>query len=305
MIGTFGTHVTGVIKPFLRKGLPFALALLGLVLAPAAVVAQRTPTSSDLKPPIEDLSEIEGEIVWLQGAILRGSPAPYRNPSGPLAAYEQGLLDDEGQLWTMLDNPEGRELRYNPDLRGKKVKIRGWFHAKSYILEVYQWFVGNHPVRADAGFEPPEKKPFNPSMAELIETIPPIPLEPIPGMVLKDDLWLLEEGLDLGIRQSGPPAPTAPTEEAERLKRLIEDIDAGPEPLSDPSAIPEEPPLSMPAPRPEPQGFTPDVPVAPPPPRPTPVPAPPLLNDQGQPLTTPDEFDEALQRELIQQIKPE
>ena len=103
-------------------------ALIALLTATSHLWAQPAsklgPTARDLEPPVQDLETLKGEIVWLQAVLLRGDPTPYRDPRMPLAAYEQGILDEEGKMWTILDTPKGRELRYNPDLRGQRIEVR-------------------------------------------------------------------------------------------------------------------------------------------------------------------------------------
>lgn len=288
------------------------LLLLAFLLALPAP-GQRPASSNDLQFPEQDLDAMEGEIVWLQGAILRGSPQKYRNPQGPLAAYEQGILDENGTLWTFLDTPEGRELRYNPDLRGKKMKIRGWFYPQSKIIEVKEWQAGKHKVRINEEYEPPEKLPFDPVHAETIESIPPIPLQPIEDSILKGDLWLQGEGYDLGLHSGGKIGAASPSLDTLQLKKLLDDLDkelgrrgihpTTQEVQSSPSpALPVVPfikpatseslnPIVVPSPT--------EVTV------PKPPPGPPLLDEEGHPVTRPEDFDEALHRELIQQIVPQ
>jgi hypothetical protein len=283
---------------------------------PLLASAQRIPTEEDLQLPDQDLQEIQGEVVWLQGAIYRGSPQPYRDTGQPLAAYEQGILDETGQLWTILDTPKGRELRYNPDLRGKRINIKGWLHSRSRILDIKDWKTGKHQVRADEEYEPPPKLPFDPFKAETIESIPPIPLKQVDDEEISQDLWLMEEGYDLGVKRSPAKIKSgSPTAESKEIKRLLDTLDQnlkkqllpptnetlkGSSPiaipgatptLNLPSAIQEEPALPS-------TGRKIGEVVLPPPP-----PAP-LTDDQGQPLTNPEDFDKILQKELIQQIAP-
>ena len=288
------------------------LLLLSLSLVSPAP-AQRPATSNDLKFPEQEIETMEGEIVWLQGAILGGNPQQYRNPQGPLAAYEQGILDENGALWTVLDTPEGRELRYNPDLRGKKMKIRGWFHPQSRIIEVKEWQAGKHKVRINEDYEPPERLPFDPVHAETIESIPPIPLQPIEENILKGDLWLQGEGYDLGLHSGGKLGPDSPTVDSLQLKKLLDELDKelgrrGIPPATKEIQTPPSRVLPM-APIVKPATGNSMIPIMVPSPTevtvPKPPPGPPLLDEEGHPVTRPEDFDEALHRELIQQIVPQ
>ncbi len=275
-------------------------------LAASQAQPPRTPGAKDFAFPKQDLEETEGEVVWLQGAILRGNPAPYRNPREPLAAYENGLLDDQGELWTFLDTPKGRELRYSPDLRGKRVYVDGWIHPKSRLLEVESWRVGKHKVRTQEEFEPPEKLPFNPNRAETIESIPPIPLLKVEENSLLQDLWLLEEGYDTGIRANSGGGATSGTNPSDGIDRFLDDLQKNLNPKSGGSANNQEPqPESTPTAAP-PQT---EKPTEVPPPKPlseapNETSAPPGPAPKGEPVNSPEEFDAALQKELIEQISP-
>lgn len=293
------------------------LALLFLLLVSPAL-AQRTPDSDDLQFPEQDTEILEGEVVWLQGAILRGNPQAYRNPEGPLAAYEQGILDASGQLWTILDTPEGREMRYNPDLRGKRLKVRGWLHPQSKIVEVKEWRVGKHKVRVDEDYEPPKKLPFDPTKAETIESLPPLPLRQIEPKTLDEDLWMQGEGYDLGLKSGSKVGSASPTAQSMQLKKLLDELDKELGKRGIPAATPE---VTAPSSRsPEPSApvkqatgesrISPQAPAhsnRPPrmePPAPKRPPGPPLTDEEGNPVTRPEDFDEALRRELIQEITP-
>ncbi len=183
-----------------------------------------SPSDLDFELPLQDLDELEGEIIWLQGGLKRGDPSPYRNPRVPLAAYEQGLLDRDGSLWTFLDNPKGRELRYNKKLRGKGVSIKGWLYDKTQIIEVYSWEDSqSHPVRPDAAYPEPFKVPFQSEVAATIEPIPPVTPE-IPGKeMIGEDMWKQKEGLEL---MDGQPEQALPLlesgENGDLLKRFLE-----------------------------------------------------------------------------------
>ena len=202
--------------------------LLGLLLPP--VYSQSgtpgfTPTDQDFEFPLQDLDEIKGEIIWLQGGLKRGDPSPYQNPLVPLATYEQGLLDRDGKLWTFLDTPKGRELRYNKQLRGKVVVVKGWLYDKSQIIEVYSWKDSqSHPVRLDVEFPNPLRVPFEPEKAETIEPIPPVSPE-VPGKdLIGEDMWKKREGLDLLHSEFDSPIPLpTPSQEGDRLRQFIQE----------------------------------------------------------------------------------
>jgi hypothetical protein len=256
----------------------------------------------DLKFPLKDLEEIPGEVVWIQGAVLRGDPRVYRNPHGPVAAYEQGLLDEEGMVWTFLDTPHGRELRYNPELRGQQVEIRGWAYPQTRIIEVHSWQDSNrHPVRVREDFPEPEKIPFDPTKAERIETIRPAAPSKISPDLLDRGMWEIQEGMRIDTTGEALPTPIPLSPGAEELNRLLEE-----DPPADREPPDQEPPNV--APQPLPEALPPSLPgqtnVTPPPPPPgrglPPSPQPRILNPEGQPLASPEEFDAALQKALLE-----
>jgi hypothetical protein len=271
----------------------------------------RRVTDQDFKLPLQDLEELEGEVVWLQGALSKGDPIPYRNPIGPVAAYEQGLLDDNQELWTFLDNPKGRELRYNPDLRGQRIVVKGWQYEKSKILEVYSWEDRHsHPVRLNEEFPEPERIPFDPEKAESIEVRSPVRVMSVSRELTDRSLWETGEGTVLQIdpNQVGPLLKSS-TAEGQMDRLLGAEVPASASPVAAPPAV--EPSPSEPAapekpgnkdtedsvPRPE----TPRPPERKPSPadRPSPIePVQPSIG--GEPLTTPEEFDEALEESLIE-----
>ncbi|MCB9783960.1 MAG: hypothetical protein H6751_13425 [Candidatus Omnitrophica bacterium] len=188
-----------------------------------------SPSAQDFEFPLQDLDEIKGEIIWLQGGLKRGDPTPYQNPLVPLAAYEQGLLDRDGNLWTFLDNPKGRELRYNKQLRGKEVTVKGWLYDKTQIVEVYSWRDSQaHPVRLDMEYPEPVKVPFEPDKAETIEPIPPVNPE-VPGKgMIGEDMWKQKEGLDLiEGKEVAPPSLPDSGQEADLLKRFLDETGSG------------------------------------------------------------------------------
>lgn len=202
-----------------------------------------TPSEGDFEFPIQDLRELKGEIIWLQGGLKRGDVTPYRNPLVPLASYEQGLLDAEGNLWTFLDNPKGRELRYNKLLRGKSVAVKGWLYDRTQIVEVYSWSdAQSHPVRSDTGYPEPIKVPFNPYVAETIEPIPPVTPEFPADDLLGEDMWKIREGLELLDGSEGLPnlSPEA-SEEGDRLRQFIEESMNPEAPASPSSPAPTQP----------------------------------------------------------------
>lgn len=289
-------------------------ALTTMLGPPVGSQPPRTPSAQDFAFPKQDTEEKEGEVVWLQGAILRGNPAPYRNPKEPLAAYENGLLDDQGELWTFLDTPKGRELRYNPDLRGKRVYVDGWIYAKSHILEVESWRVGKHKVRTIEEFEPPEKLPFDPNRAETIESIPPIPLQKIDDGSLLQDLWLLEEGYDTGIRENRAVGSATETNRAGGIDRLLDNLEkslklkssgsqAGAAPQPPTQSAPESMENEKSAPSPS-TGPPKEPSVEPGEQGPGTPPTTQGASPRQAPVSSPEEFDAVLQKELIDQISP-
>jgi len=194
-----------------------------------------SPTAEDFEFPLQDLEEMKGEVIWLQGGLKRGDPSPYQNPHLPLAAYEQGLLDREGNLWTFLDNPKGRELRYNKLLRGKVIEVKGWFYDRTQIIEVYSWKDSqSHPVRLDVNFPEPIKVPFESDKAETIEPIPPVNPEIPRKETIGEDMWKQKEGLELidGDIEDSLPVPES-TQDADLLQRFLEESELGEPPQTE------------------------------------------------------------------------
>jgi len=274
----------------------------------AAFSSGRPAHSLDFKPPLKDMQSIEGELVWLQGALLSGNPAAYRNPSGPVAAYEQGLLDGEGQLWTFLDTPRGRELRYNPDLRGQSITVRGWQYAKSKILDIHDWSAAGHLVRIQDQYDLPDKIPWDPEGAERIESIAPIPLIRLDQKILGEDLWLTEEGEDLGLGAVETTAFDQASGGDLDLGQLVREWEestkeTGAEAGETPS-VPTHDPLtkrnleSTGEPMPAGSGTSKEeIPISA-------DRALPLSRGEGRPLTRPEDFYDDLQNELIDEISP-
>lgn len=269
-------------------------------------IGSYAPTARDLEPPIQDLETLEGEIVWLQAVLLRGDPTPYRDPRVPLAAYEQGILDEEGRMWTILDTPKGREIRYNPELRGQRIELAGWLFPESRIVNVHNWAdIHSHPVRLDENFPEPEKIPFDPSKANPIETIKPTAPILIEPDLLDNSLWKIQEGTDLGMTvPAAPPEAPLAAEGSGRFQEILQEEGLLPTPTedSDPTAAePEMEPFEMNIESPSPfeSGST-KAPVPPAPPAPPTGLQSKILNEQGEPLARPEEFDEALQRSLFE-----
>ena len=274
-------------------------------------ISPRRVTDQDFKLPLQDLEELEGEVVWLQGALSKGDPIPYRNPIGPVAAYEQGLLDDNQELWTFLDNPTGRELRYNPELRGQRIVVKGWQYEKSKILEVYSWEDRNsHPVRVNEEFPEPERVPFDPEKAESIEVRSPVRVKSVSSELVDKSLWETGEGTVLQIDPGGFLPSLQPRAGEGQMERLLgEEVPALAPPVVTPPS--EESAPSQPAPTEIPVDESEDSsqlsPETSPPAEPQPLPADrPSTREPSQgsagsdPLATPEELDEALEESLIE-----
>ena len=290
------------------------MILLGLAI-PFAIRAQPglgagPVTEEDFKLPLQDLEELEGEVVWLQGALTKGDPTPYRNPIGPVAAYEQGLLDDGKELWTFLDNPKGRELRYNPELRGQRIIVKGWKYPQSKILEVYTWEdKSRHPVRMDEEYPEPERIPFDRERAERITSIKPVEAARVSEKLIDKTNWELGEGKVLSLDPTVSSASLVPTLEAEQVRNLLHMDKLAPATeerilpaTKEMPPNPQEPVGAEKGVRAEGGGVAPSTST--PPSRKIQEPLPPLelkpKGQEGEPLVTPEEFDRALQRSLVE-----
>ncbi len=79
--------------------------------------------------PLAQLETFEGEIVIL---------AELEPDAEGIEGYEQGLRDDDGRIWSFLQNEGGLALRGRDEYRGRRVQVRAWSFPQANYLDVYQ-----------------------------------------------------------------------------------------------------------------------------------------------------------------------
>ncbi len=104
----------------------------------AAAVAVQDVKKRDNK----DRQEIAGKIVCI-GCTIEKQDGGANSQCTLHAKHAQGLLADDGTLWTLVDNAKGHLVITNAKLKDKDVKILGWKFAKSQYIEVSKYQVKN------------------------------------------------------------------------------------------------------------------------------------------------------------------
>ncbi len=110
--------------------------ILPILLLAAALCAD------DGKPAprkLTDRVEIEGTIVCIGCTLEKQDGADAQCTLN--SKHAQGLLLDDGTLWTFVDNARGHLAITNAKLRDKVVKILGWKSPKAQYLEVSRYQV--------------------------------------------------------------------------------------------------------------------------------------------------------------------
>lgn len=121
------------------------LTLLLAVVA-AAGAAQEGPKKRENK----DRKEFAGKIVCV-GCTLENQEGGADAQCTLHAKHAQGLLMEDGTLWSIVDNAKGHLVITNPKLRGKEVKVLGWKFPKAQYVELskYQIKEGDNWVAYD------------------------------------------------------------------------------------------------------------------------------------------------------------
>ena len=108
---------------------------------------------------LKDRKEYAGKIVCI-GCWLQNQDGGADAQCTLHAKHAQGLLAEDGTLWTFVDNTKGHKIITNKKLLGKQVKIVGWKFPKAQYIEAfkYQLKVKDKWVAYDyckiCGFEP-------------------------------------------------------------------------------------------------------------------------------------------------------
>jgi len=128
---------------------------VALVFVAVAAYAQDAFKLRDLK----DRKEYPGQIVCI-GCRLQNQDGGADAQCTLHSRHAQGLLAEDGTLWTFVDNTKGHKIITNRKLLGKQVKIVGWKFPKAQYIEVsrYHLKVDDTWVAHDyckiCGFEP-------------------------------------------------------------------------------------------------------------------------------------------------------
>lgn len=139
-----------------------ALAIGSLAVSLTASAEDEAPAAKTVKKrQFKDRQEFAGTIVCL-GCELeeRGAHAQCTLH----AKHAQGLLAEDGTLWTFIDNTRGHHLIKHKKLLGKPIKVVGWKYPKTQYIEAWSYYVnkGDKWVHWDyckiCGFEPGEFK---------------------------------------------------------------------------------------------------------------------------------------------------
>ena len=86
----------------------------------------------------KDRKEFTGKIVCV-GCYLQKQPGGAKSECTLHAGHAQGLVTDDGWLWTFVDNTKGHYLITNRKLLGKEIKVFGWTFPKSRYIEVSKY----------------------------------------------------------------------------------------------------------------------------------------------------------------------
>jgi len=86
----------------------------------------------------KDRIEFTGTIVCI-GCHLQKQPGGANAECTLHAGHAQGLVTEDGWLWTFVDNTKGHHLITNKKLLGKEIKVLGWTFPKSKYIEVSKY----------------------------------------------------------------------------------------------------------------------------------------------------------------------
>jgi len=107
----------------------------------------------------KDRKEFAGKIVCI-GCQLRNQDGGANSMCSLHSKHAQGLLMEDGTLWTFVDNERGHKVITNKKMLGKNVKVSGWSFPKAQYIELakYKLQKGDKWIAMDyckiCGFEP-------------------------------------------------------------------------------------------------------------------------------------------------------
>jgi hypothetical protein len=126
-----------------------------LVFVAVAAYAQDAFKARELK----DRNEYAGKIVCI-GCWLQNQDGGADSQCTLHSKHAQGLLAEDGTLWTFVNNTKGHKIQTDKKLLGKQVKIVGWKFPKAQYIEISRYGLkdGDDWVAYDyckiCGFEP-------------------------------------------------------------------------------------------------------------------------------------------------------
>lgn len=95
----------------------------------------------DPKPrELKDRQEFAGRLVCV-GCTLQNQEGGADAQCTLHSKHAQGLLLEDGTLWTLVDNARGHLLITNPKLRDQEIRITGWSWPKAQYIEVSRYAV--------------------------------------------------------------------------------------------------------------------------------------------------------------------
>lgn len=110
--------------------------VLGVIFVLGALAhAQEKPTAK--KRTMKDRTWIDGKIVCIGCTLAseHGVDAQCTLHS----KHAQGLLTEDGKLWTLVDNTRGHRVITNKKLLGKEIKVFGWTFKKHQYVELWKY----------------------------------------------------------------------------------------------------------------------------------------------------------------------
>ncbi|MBI2898555.1 MAG: hypothetical protein HYY17_00035 [Planctomycetes bacterium] len=92
------------------------------------------------KRDLKDRVEVAGKIVCI-GCTLEQREGGADAQCTLHAKHAQGLLLEDGTLWTFVDNARGHHAITNRKLLGRDVKVLGWKFPKAKYVELWKYQV--------------------------------------------------------------------------------------------------------------------------------------------------------------------
>ncbi len=126
----------------MRRALQIASVLL-ISLVPATLLlpfpGQGHPTQAKRQIAADSLQQVlEGQVVCISEEMAR---LRHTTPQCKKYGHLLGLKLADGTIWSFFLNPVGRQLRKNPALLGKRLRVKGRLFYDAKIIEVREYSV--------------------------------------------------------------------------------------------------------------------------------------------------------------------